>query len=441
MLHANAAAARCGIAPGLRVSAALALARGLRVLARNPDHERRALQRLAAWAGQFSSLVHVEAPQALLLEVGGSLRLFGGLENLLTQVELGLTELGYTAQLAVAPTRLAATWLARAGRDVQITTSAQLAGALGELPLAVLDLSPEAIARLNGMGIGRLGDCLRLPREGLARRLGSEFVARLDRARGQLPDPRAPFVPPASFESRLELPGTVENVEGLVFALRRLVVELCGELRARSAGVMRLVLTLAHPKAAASVIELGLVAPTRDPKHLTELFRERLAQLELPEPVEALTLSVAQFLPVGTPNLDLFTPRQVSEESAAALIERLRARLGSEAVHGLEVVAEHRPERAYGYAAAKAVPVAVTGGERPLWLLPEPVPLRLSDGQPWIGSNLKLESSAERIESGWWDEADIGRDYFVARNRGGECYWIFRELQPPRRWWLHGIFG
>jgi protein ImuB len=441
VLHANPAAARRGISAGMRVSAALALASGLRVLARDTRAEHDALERLAAWAGQFSSLVHVLAPQALLLEVGGSLRLFPDLPSLLARIEFGIAELGYAAQFAVAPTPLAATWLARAGGDAQVADHARLAGALAELPLTVLELAPESRARLAGMGLEQVGDCLRLPRAGLAKRLGPELVLELDRALGRVPDPRVPFTPPASFESRLELPGTVDSVQGLTFALHRLVLELGGELRARSAGVMRLALTLRHPRAAATSIELGLVAPTRDPKHLTELFRERLARVELPEAVETLTLRAAAFLPLGTPNLDLFGARAASKESAAALVERLRARLGQQAVQGLTTVAEHRPERAYAYGSAKAAPLFVAHGERPFWLLPEPVPLEQDGDRPLIGSTLLLEGSAERIESGWWDEGDIGRDYFVARNRAGECYWIFRELEPTRRWWLHGVFG
>ena len=441
VLRANSAAARHGIEPGMRASAALALSNDLKVVVRDPKLERHALHRLAAWAGQFSSLVHPEAPHALLLEVGGSLRLFRDLENLLTQVELGLAELGFEAQCAVAPTKLAATWLARAGRDAQITDVARLAGAVGELPLSVLDLSPTQLARLKGMGITQVGDCLRLPRDGLARRLGLTFVQQLDQALGRMPDLRAPFVPPATFYSRLELPGTVEDVESLVFALNRLVAELCGELRARTAGVRALMLTLVHPKAAASRIELRLTALTRDPKHLIELFRERLARIELAEPVEALALRAAELPPLGTPTIDLFAPRQASEEFAAALIERLRARLGEKAVRTVHAIPEHRPERAHGYSAPVTAQAVINSGERPFWILPEPVPLKQIGDQPWIGSALDLDGRAERIESGWWDEAEIGRDYFVARNRAGECYWIFRETRLPRRWWLHGIFG
>jgi hypothetical protein len=34
----------------------------------------------------------------------------------------------------------------------------------------------------------------------------------------------------------------------------------------------------------------------------------------------------------------------------------------------------------------------------------------------------------------------MGRDYFVARNPLGGRYWVFRELEGERRWFVHGIW-
>lgn len=71
---------------------------------------------------------------------------------------------------------------------------------------------------------------------------------------------------------------------------------------------------------------------------------------------------------------------------------------------------------------------------RPLWLLQKPVAIeaRLD--------SLNLISGPERIESGWWDEQDVGRDYYAARNERGQKLWIFRDHRT-RAWFLHGLFG
>lgn len=425
----------------MRVSAALALHAALRVCPRERRAEAVALESVAAWAGQFSSLVRVVEPQALLLEVGGSLRLFRGLEPLLSQIELGLAELGYRAQYGVAPTPLAATWLARAGAETQVTELASLAGALAELPLAVLDLAPGEREGFEGMGVHQVGDVLRLPRDGLAKRWGMEFVLALDRALGRVADPRRNHVPAASHEAQLALPGSVETVEAIMFALNRLVQELAGVLRARVAGVQEVVLTLRHPGAEETRVPLGLVAPTRDPRHLLELFREQLARTTLKAPVETLRLCAPRLAPYASSNLDLFGSRQTAGEAAGVLVERLRARLGARAVLGVRAVAEHRPEFAFRYAEPGEASALVDSGARPFWLLPEPLPIEVRDGRPWLGGALEFEGGSERIESGWWDGREVARDYFTARNGLGERYWVFRDLPEAQHWWLHGVFG
>lgn len=55
-------------------------------------------------------------------------------------------------------------------------------------------------------------------------------------------------------------------------------------------------------------------------------------------------------------------------------------------------------------------------------------------------------SSAERIEAGWYDGQPVARDYYVAQDDDGACYWIYQERTSSRdaagpRWYLHGLFG
>jgi protein ImuB len=78
--------------------------------------------------------------------------------------------------------------------------------------------------------------------------------------------------------------------------------------------------------------------------------------------------------------------------------------------------------------------------ERPLWLLPVPRQLKTDHGWPCLQGRLKLQHSRERIESGWWDGQDIARDYFIAESASGSRYWIYRELDGQRRWFLQGLF-
>lgn len=436
-------AAQLGVRPGMRLGAAYALAGALCVLCRDEGRERDSLEGLAAWAGQFTSVLSLEPPQEILLEVGGSLRLLGGIEGLLRRVQQGIDELGYQVRLAFAPTPLAATWFARAGEYPGAMGKEALAAGIARLPLSCLHLTPEARSTLQGMGVRRVGDCLRLPRDGLARRLGPNLIRLLDQALGSVPDPRPNFQPPARFRSHLPLPGEVERSEGLLFAAHRQLTELAGFLQARGGGVQELTWTLHHRRCSPTEIRLGLAAPSRDPQHLHRLLHIRLERLQLSEPVQELTLWAEDILPLSARSEELFGQTEPEARDPAELLERLRARLGDEAVHGLCPVVDYRPERAWrccvpGQVGDEVLPLG--SASRPLWLLAEPIPLEVLGGQPILQGALALEADRERIESGWWDGADASRDYFVARNLQGERFWIFRELRGGRRWFVHGIF-
>lgn len=433
VLSCNREAKGLGIGPGMAVSAAAALAPQLRVRKRDEAAEAAVLARLAGWAGQFTPTVSLVPPHGLLLEVGGCLNLFGGLEKLAGQVREGVAEMGYQAFLAVAPTPLGAWLLARAGLEERIVDREELVNRLPSLPVALLGLPPAAGEALNGIGAVSLGDCLRLPRVGLNRRFGTDLLDRLDRALGRVPDPRPPFVPPACFEARVELPAEVWDVEALLFAIRRLLLELEGFLIGRGGGVQRLTLNLAHRKQPATAVVLGLATPGRDARHWLALLRERLGRLALPAAVEAVGLAAEDVQSLGSRNLPLFRDGSQEAEERAALVERLQARLGADAVRGLCAVAEHRPELAWRYGEPGEKGAFPRVGPRPLWLLPEPRPV-----EP---GGLALQAGPERIESGWWDGRDVARDYFVAEDGQGVRLWVFRERGGVGRWFVHGLFA
>jgi protein ImuB len=449
----------------MKLSAAYALLPGLCVLARSLPLESRTLESLALWAEQFTPTLSLVPPAAepplsarsrgtavpstgaLLLEIGGCLKLFGGLEALAMRVRDGLTALGFDAVLACAPTPAGALMLARNGLEAFVTDQEALAARLYRLPVAGLNADPRTIEALSRLGLRTVGEVMQLPRAGLARRFGQSLLDRLDRAFGRLSDPRAPFVPPPRFSSRLVLPAPVHEAEQLLFGMRRLVTELTGFLAGRQAGVTRMQLEFEHDDHPATRVRVELSMPSRDPAHLAMLVREHLGRLTLPRPVEAFSLQAEETLQLAPREFSFFATREAATEDRVALVERLRARLGAEAVHGLALVPEHRPELAFTEAEPGTPPRAAPMALRPLWLLQTPRPLLLDDHGPRLDGRLRMLSGPERIESGWWDGNDVRRDYFVAENPEGARFWIYREHAPARSqernasWFLHGVFA
>lgn len=384
---------------------------------RFPDLPPDALQPIAAWACQFTPRVSLEPPRELLLEVEGSLRLFGGHERLVAKLRAAAQELGFACHLASAPTPRAALWLARGG-----------ARCLEALPLEVMQLD---IAFLRSIGIVTLGELLALPREGLAQRCGETLLQALDRALGHAPEPREFFSPPPRFSAKLELPAEVAHAEGLLFAARRLLAQLEGLLAARHSGIRGFDLRLFHAEGEPTAVPVAFGSPARDAERMAQLLRERLGAMALARPVEAIAVEAADFAPLPGASAGMFGDPAAAAEDWARLVERLRARLGRESVYGLALQPDHRPEAAW----RRTEPGEwdprqfVQPGPRPLWLL-ERRRLREGEFTPLAGP--------ERIESGWWDGDDAKRDYFVARLADASLAWVYREAGE---WYLHGFFA
>jgi protein ImuB len=441
VLVCNAQAAARGVRAGMRLSAACALAPDLEHRPRDAAAEAAALAALAAWAGKFTPNISLEPPRALLLDIEGSLRLFGGLRPIVQALARELDAMGHHAALACAPTAPAALLLARGGGGI-ISSHRALEPAVAALPVAALTGDASALRAFGAIGVKKIGDLLALPRAGVARRFGPQLIDTIDHALGKRPSARRFFAPPARFAAKLELPSPVERSEALLFAANRLLVQLAGFLAGRDGGIQRCTLTLAHADTAPSIIDIGFAAPTRDAARFALVARERLVVFSLPAPAESIALEADQVLSLAPESGSLFSDRCQAPGEWEKLIERLRARLGAEAVHGLAARGEHRPERAWQVTGPGTGQASVACGPRPLWLLEQPQPLAEIGARPHDRDGpLALIAGPERIESGWWDGGEVRRDYFIARAANSATLWIYRERRAPGGWYLHGIFG
>ncbi|QDQ27192.1 DNA polymerase Y family protein [Chitinimonas arctica] len=435
----NQAADALGIKAGQRSATAQALAANLRLAPRQPAQEQALLDNLAAWSLQFTPTVCLDPPAGLLLEIGGCLTYFKGLPRLRRLIAKRLAKQGLRARQGIAPTPLLASWLAQLGQAEPILPGQLSPTVLQALPLARLPLSAEIRHGLHALGLRQAGELLSLPRDSLDKRFGPGLSLQLDRALGLRPDPRKHFVAADCFSRRIELNWATDQVEALGFVAKRLLTELAGFLQGRGLGVQQLLFRLQHEDKHSSEFHVGLGKPTRSAEAMLAISRERLARLSLAAPVEGVTLQADRLHRLDGAPLDLFGDAGQAADFDL-LHARLVARLGESAVRGLATVDDHRPEYAW-QARTRAGPTPPpVQGERPTWLLPEPLPLTSHAGQPWHGGPLRLLDRAERIESGWWDGDTLARDYHQAEDPSGQRYWIYR-LRGEGRWFLHGQFA
>jgi len=436
-LHAvNPAAAAAGLKPGMRLSAAHALLAEVALVEHDPKAEARWHRFLAAWAYRHSSLVSAQWPGCLVLEARASFRLLGPWPRFEARLREELTALGFSHRIALAPTPRAARVLAGLRDGMAVTSGPALHEILGKVPVRRAVLPGDSGERLQRMGVRTVGALRSMPRDALRRRFGLELLAHLDRLHGEADDPLHHYAPPDHFDNRVELGYEVEHHPALLFPLRRLVNDLCTYLSIRDGGVQRFVLRLEHEHGHTDV-EVGLLAAERDARMLFDLTRNRLERVAIPRPVVAMRLLARELPPFVPAARDLFDTRPQQSLPWPQLRERLRARLGDEAVHRVAAVGDPRPERAWRRAGSgedqACRDTAPVRPPRPAWLLPRPVPLR--------GHDLRIVSGPERLESGWWDGADARRDYYVLETAQGQRAWAFAPVGEQGAWMLHGWFA
>ena len=435
----TAGASKRGIRPGQNVSAALALNPALRIIERDLRKEHKTLRQLALQAQQFTPTVSLEEPSALLLEVAGSAHLFGGREDIMRRAREVFSTMGFTPCLAMAPTSLASLWLARAHQGICVSP-ASLGSKLGEIPIHIPTWPPELRANFARLGIKRLRDLMRLPRDGLVKRFGPTLVRQLDQARGRIPDPRITWQGIFPCRLRRELPMESDRVELLLPFITVMLDELSMLLRTRDAAVDVIYLLFRHADSPPTRFRIGSIASHRDSRQWQVLIDTQLQYKSFPAPVTEILLISGSLHPYQAINHSLLSDEHDIVHETSKLLALLQARLGAAAVYGVSALDDVRPERAWEIAVPGKTKTGMRRlGDRPLLLLPTPQPLNSHNGLPcYRGAALQLIPSPERIAGGWWEDENWQRDYYQAHSDDGARLWIYRCGVD---WLLHGFFS
>ncbi|MGY4494208.1 Y-family DNA polymerase [Pseudomonas sp. TE3610] len=429
----NPAARALGLRPGQTLTAAHALSRDFTTQEHDPADIEQCQQFLAAWAYRFSSQVSLHYPRALLLEVESSLGLFGPWPQFEARLRTELVALGFSHRITLAPNPVAARMLANAHDGLAVLTPGQLPAALAPLSIERVGLARDTATAFARMGLRHVGPVQALPRDTVARRFDAGVLQHLDALSGLRPLALQFYTPADFFEQRIELNFDVESHQALLFPLRRLINDLAAYLGGRDSGVQRFTVHLEHAEGEDTLVPVGLLGAERDAGMLFELARGRLEPVQVKRPVRNVRL-VARDLPRFVPtHQTLFDQRPQQSQPWEQLRERLRARLGDEAISGLAARADHRPERAWlADTLLKTVPTP-DSAPRPGWLLAEP--------QAWTDCDLRVLAGPERIESGWWDGGDVRRDYYLVETASGQRAWAYQAVGDEGRLWLQGWFA
>ncbi len=442
---------------------ARALVTDLDVRDAEPENDRALLDRLALHAvGHWTPTASVAEPDGLWLDLTGTTHLFGGEERFCRRLLHFLHRLGFTAAIAIAGAPGAAHGLARYGDTaITILPPGTEAGAIADLPLAALRLTPEALTAAARFGLERIADLYPMPRGPLARRLGLSTVTRLDQARGIAAEPIVPVMPfemPCVSRRLLE---PIVTAEAITQVIGDLIDDMANMLQSRALGLRAAVLTCLRVDGAEQRIGLGTAKATRDAKHLKRMFAMRVERIEPDLGIEAMFLSAPHVEDLQPIALSAGLGGESTVPDLAPLVDQLAGRVGEGAVFRMGARESDVPERAVRCADALGAPTGWPSWKRPARLLRRPEKLSnvvalLPDHPPrrfvWRGATYRVVAGdgPERIHGEWWRNAGemwAVRDYFRVEAEGGERFWLFRRgdgVAPESgdlSWYMHGLFG
>ncbi|MEM9827906.1 MAG: DNA polymerase Y family protein [Planctomycetota bacterium] len=380
-------ARRAGAAVGMSVAQATEIARPQRVVPHDPGGDTDALQSIASEiAVRFSPILAVEPldafpwaghwrhqSESILVDLHGVSHLFGGDEALARQVAQWARTAGWKIRLSIADHAAAAWAMAHYGPVEPNPSSPQNLlppghgiSPLLDLPVHALRLPEASVQTLSRLGVHSVGELLRLPRQGLASRLGKLLIDRIDAITGDRVEPLTLFDAPTPHAATWELQYPTNDLTILNDRLYQCLNKVRTGLATGGHGALRATCRLDLTASPPLTFELGLFAPTRDIDHLHGLMRHRLEALvasgdlnsanHLANPsamdrqVKRLTLTVPHFASLRTEQTTLFdlgptnsgakhrrrgksvigSPEQAwrHDPSVARLIDALSGRLG-----------------------------------------------------------------------------------------------------------------
>lgn len=396
----------------------IAEAAGAHLEQHDAQADRQSLEQLAQWCDRYSPTVGITG-DSLLLDVAG-------LPFDPASVAKALGDRGFDARLAVAKT-IGAAWALARYRE--------------PLPVEALRLSAAALTLLKELGIEHVTELQALPRDGLAARL-PEALQRLDQFTGALVEPITTHRQSPEIVVTQDLEYPLARHDMVEAVLTRVTGRIAAELIRRQQGALRVEFVL-RCQPCESRFVVGLYQPSASPKYLLELLLLQLARL--PGPLIAVRATVLLSAPLVARQRELFDDQLERRRQLTEFVDRISCR--SPALRAV-LIADAQPEHAFRYERITGRPRQSSRqpklSKRPLLVEPRPIPIEViaAGGAP---AQFRVRGEQhratrvwgpERIQTGWWRQGYIRRDYYrVQTDRGS--FWLFRA---QGKWFLHGVF-
>lgn len=441
VVQSNPPAQQTGIKPGMGLASAAALCNTLAVFAYDEQLERQLLQQIAQHCYQRTGDIILCGSDCLIFATHSMRMLYPDIEQLFEALQGVFRQWLQHYRYGCAPSIEAAEVLARAGTEMITDNPVTAQHRLEQLPVSALRISSQYHHQLARLGLDTIGQLLALPKAQLRQRFPYELLDYITRLQGQLGHVRLPkkgryyrFYQPRQYFQRLqELNFEIDESARLLPVMTTLCERLCAYLRQMQLHTQKLQFSFYFRELPTQLFAVHSVAPQGQLVPWLTLVQVKLETLSLDAPVIAVQLTCEQFSDALGESQNLFDKRQQGL-AKQQLLGVLHARLGAQHCYHLHCTNAHIPE----YTQVKESPLhsystssssKKTAPLRPNFLLEPQV----------LSEQVCLLRGPERIQSHWWQQQLIERDYYIGENAQGQLCWLFKDKHQG--WFVQGYFA
>jgi len=445
-------------------------------VARNVAKETALLNRICDVLYAFTPYIERYCPnpkgdfcdQGLLLGLTRSIRLFKGLEPLISRITVALEQLNIVFAFATAHSARAAWLLSYLEKDANLDST----------DIALLEEYPEAAEALEGAGFKTLGDVrVHIDKEGLfslQKRLKPDFIQYLtdilppNHQHQQVPEqgdgslsgleqlalfsakpiqkPLVVYQPKLAFSECIEFDFPVASIELLHEPMQTLLSRLCQYLVSTQQQCNGVTWRFRDIYREEALLQVKTERIYRDSTLLFQLSQIKLEAQGLPFEVDQIELLQPLLSPVHfeSHGLDNSTQnKSATPKDIQLLTAKLQARVGEDNVFKVSSENSHIPELSQHKADVGAqVNNELLGehqyGDRPPWLLNEPVFIGENQNNLYWHGRMQIIRGPEKLATQWWAES-VNREYFVAVREDHVRLWIFNDILKGD-WRVQGVF-
>lgn len=446
----TAAARALGVRVGMTGHQALAAAPEVALRGWSAEAMRAARAALLDAVGSVGARVE-SCDEGAWVDAGELARMHDSEGELAARLAQAARRVGLRVSVGVASSKGVAQMASRQRGGVAVVAAGDERAYMARVPLAAMPMGDEFRGALAQLGVDTARDLAAMPAAQIALRYGDEAAAAVRLAQGVDDRALVPEALPARFEESVELDWEVDDVDALIFALRRLLDALVTRLACRALAVGGMVLALPLASQVLDERALAVAVPTRDVATLLRIARTSLTSQPPIAGVRGLRVTALP-RPVRPVQLGLFDPPGPAPERLALTLTKLTALVGSDRVGAPVAPDTHRP---YAVAVAsfdpprapregppstEAIPLMALHVFRP----PRDAEVVIERGRiayldaGEVRGGVRACGGPWRVDGQWWGEPFDHEGWDVELDDGGIYLVGFDRAQG--RWLLDGVY-